>query len=42
MFERKYIIKMSKFELILMYLAGFTLGSLIGTAITHFAIKIFG
>ncbi|UGO50661.1 hypothetical protein PQE68_gp070 [Bacillus phage vB_BanS_Sophrita] len=42
MFERKYTMMVSKFDIFLMYVAGFTLGGIIGTAITHIGIKLLG
>ncbi|AGI11983.1 hypothetical protein X915_gp072 [Bacillus phage vB_BanS-Tsamsa] len=42
MFKRKHNIKMSTFEIILMWIAGFTLGSIIGTFIMNLAIKFLG
>lgn len=42
MFERKYTMMVSRFDIILMWISGFTLGGIIGTAITHLAIKLLG
>lgn len=42
MFKRKYTMMVSKFDIFLMYVAGFTLGSIIGMIITNIGIKLLG